>query len=175
MLRGPFRFQLLDVLEVLLHVRQNFFFFNDTGYFLLLLPFYGFHALPLDLDGGGFLFCGFLQRSFLARAQTSGPLVPLRLLHQVVSATFHERNFILPPLLEELVSTVRKFGALHASPKSFFVSGLELLDGKAAMQTCFQCSRRLGVEALDVAAALASSLAHGVSRSPPRPPRRACY
>ena len=175
MLRGPFGLELLDVFEVLLHVRQNFFFFNDTGYFLLLLALDRFHALPLDLDGGGFLFCGFLQRSFLARTQTSGPLVPLRLLHQVVSATFHECNFILPPLLEELVSTVRKFGALRASPKSFLVSRLELLDGQAAVQAGFEGPGTLGVEALDVAAALASSFAHGVSRSPPRPPRRACY
>merc|ERR1719421_340875 len=92
---SSFGLELLDVLEVLLHVRQNFFFFNNTSYFLLLLALDRFHALPLDLDGGGFLFCGFIQRSFLARTQTSGPLVPLRLLHQVVSATFHERNFIL--------------------------------------------------------------------------------
>ena len=30
-LRGPLRFQLLDVREVLLHVRQNFFLLDNTG------------------------------------------------------------------------------------------------------------------------------------------------
>ena len=61
---SSFSLELLDVLEVLLHVRQNFFFFNNTGYFLLLLPFYGFHALPLDFYRSSFLLGRLLQRSF---------------------------------------------------------------------------------------------------------------
>ena len=65
--RGSFRFQLLDVCQVLLHVRQDLFFLYNPCNFLLLLSLYRFDAFPLDLNSGGFLFGRLLQRSFLAR------------------------------------------------------------------------------------------------------------
>ena len=81
MFGGALRLELLDVREVLLHVRQHFFFFDNTGYFLLLFPLDAFHAFSLDFYGGRFLFSSFLKSAFLARTQTSGPFVRRRLAH----------------------------------------------------------------------------------------------
>ena len=74
-------FQLLDVCQVLLHVRQDLLLLDDARDFLLLLSFYTFDAFPLDLDGRGFLFGRLLESTFLARRQATGPLVRRRLPH----------------------------------------------------------------------------------------------
>ena len=132
-LRGSFGLELLDVCQVLLHVRQDLLLLDDARNFLLLFSFYGLDAFPLDLDGRGFLFGRLFQRSFLARRQPAGPLVRRRLPHQIGPTTFDEGYFVLPPLLEELISTMGKLGAFHAPPERLLVPRLELLHRDAAM------------------------------------------
>ena len=136
-LRGSFGLELLDVCQVLLHVREHFFFLYNPCNFLLLFPFYGLDAFPLDLNRGGFLFGGLLQRTFLTGRQTTGPLVRRRLPHEVGSSTFNQGYFVLPPLLEEFISTMGKFGAFHAPPERPLVARLELLHRDAAVEACF--------------------------------------
>ena len=136
-LRGPFGLELLDVCQVLLRVRQDLLLFYNSCNFLLLFPFYGLDAFPLDLDGGGFLFGSFLESAFLARRQPARSLVRRRLPHQIGPTAFDQGYFVLPPLLEELISTMGKLGAFHAPPERLLVPRLELLHRDAAMQTCF--------------------------------------
>ena len=122
---------------MLLHVRQNFFFFYDSCNFLLLFALDALDAFSLNFNSGRLLLRRLLQCAFLARAEAAGPLVRRRLAHEVGPATFHECNFVLPPLLKKVVSTVRELGALHASPEGFFLSRLQFFDGNAAVQACF--------------------------------------
>ena len=83
MFRGPFGLELLNMLEVLLHVRQNFFFFNNTSYFLLLFALDALDAFPFYFYGRGLLFRGFFQRPLLARTQAAGPVMRRTFPHQI--------------------------------------------------------------------------------------------
>jgi hypothetical protein len=89
MFGSSFRLELLDVLEVLLHVRQHFFFFDNTGYFLLLFPLDAFHAFSLDFYGGRLLLRRLLQCSLFTGRQPAGPLVRRRLAHQIGPTASH--------------------------------------------------------------------------------------
>ena len=80
-LRGALRFQLLDVCQVLLHVREHFLLLYYTSYFLLLLPFYGLDAFPFYFYCSGFLFGRLLESTFFTGRQATRPLVPRRLPH----------------------------------------------------------------------------------------------
>ncbi len=135
--RGALRFQLLDVCQVLLHVRQDLLLLYNPCNFLLLLSLNTFHSFPLDFYCSCFLFGGFFQRTFLTGRQATGPLVRRRLPHEIISTTFHEGYFVLPPLLEEFVSTMGEFGGLHAPPERSLVPRLELLHRDAAVEACF--------------------------------------
>ena len=79
--RGPFGLELLDVCQVLLHVRQNLLLLDDSCNFLLLLPFYGLDAFPFYFYCSGFLFGRLLESTFFTGRQATRPLVPRRLPH----------------------------------------------------------------------------------------------
>ena len=88
-LRGSFGLELLDVCQVLLHVREHLLLLYNPCNFLLLFSFYRLDAFPLDLDGRGFLFGGFLESALFTGRQATGPLVRRRLPHEVGPSTFH--------------------------------------------------------------------------------------
>ena len=140
-------------------VRFKFIFHAESApcNFLLLLALDRLDAFPLDFYRGGFLFGRLLEGALLARAETSGPFITLSLPHQIISATFDQSNFVLPPLLKKIISTVRELRRLHAPPKSFFLARPELVDRDAAVQARLEGPRRLGVEPFNIR----SALAHG--------------